>query len=84
MTSQNMREGRPADGRDWDALYKAINATHDGGHVAKFVRALKSGEEVSRVFEKKESEAFPVKGDMWLRLARMAYDATLGKELVDK
>ena len=39
---------------------------------------------MSRDFEREDGKAFPVKGDMWLRLARMAYDATLGKELVDK
>ena len=76
-------EGGPADGMDWDILYKAINATHDDGHVAKFVRALKNGEEVSRVFES-DGKAFPVKGDMWLRLARMAYNATVNKKLEEK
>ena len=71
-------EGGPADGMDWNTLYKAINAMHDDGHVAKFVRALKNGEEVSQPFEK-DSAAFPVKGDAWLRLARMAYDSNVGR-----
>ena len=66
----------PADGMDWNTLYKAVNAMHDDGHVAKFVRALKNGEEVSQPFEK-DSAAFPVQGDMWLRAARMAYDSTV-------
>ena len=77
-------EGGPADGMDWPTLYKAINATHDDGHVAKFVRALKNGEEVSRGFERDDGGRFPVREGMWLRLGRMAYDATLGKELIDK
>ena len=34
-------EGGPADGMVQDKLYKTINAMHDDGHVAKFVRALK-------------------------------------------
>ena len=62
----------------WSALYQAINAMHDDGHVAKFVRALKNGEEVSKPFEHGDGAgAFPIKGDMWLKLARMAYDSTL-------
>lgn len=76
-------KGGPADGMDWDALYKAINAMHDDGHVAKFVRALKNGEEVSQPFEK-DNAAFPVKGDSWLRLARMAYNSTVGRVHEDK
>lgn len=63
----------------WKELYRAITAMHDDGHVAKFVRALKNGEEVSKPFEHGEhGDAFPLKGDMWLKLARMAYDTTLG------
>lgn len=73
-------EGGPADGMDWDALYKAIHAMHDDGHLAKFVRALKNGEEACRLLASKNVAAFPVKGDMWLRLARMAYDVTVNKK----
>lgn len=74
----NDYEGGPSAGMDWSALYRAINATHDDGHVAKFVRALKNGEEVSKPFEHgKWAELFPIKGEMWLKLARMAYDSTL-------
>jgi hypothetical protein len=72
-------EGLESAGMDWGALYKAVNATRDDGHVGKFIRALKNGEEVSKKFEHGEgAEKFPVKGDMWLKLARMAYDSTLG------
>lgn len=73
-------EGGSADGMDWDELYKAIHAMHDDGHVAKFVRALKNGEEVCRPLASKDGEAFPVKGDMWLRLARMAYSVTVNRK----
>lgn len=85
LDERNISEysGGPADGMDWNRLYKAINAMHDDGHVAKFVRALKNGEEVSQPFEK-DNPAFPVKGDMWLRLARMAYDATVGRPHEEK
>ncbi|CAG8904526.1 unnamed protein product [Penicillium egyptiacum] len=36
---------------DWRELYGAVNEVHDDGHIAKFVRALKNGEEASRPFE---------------------------------
>lgn len=68
-----------AKGMGWNELYKAIVAMHDDGHVAKFVRALRNGMEVCAPFENGEDgDAFPLKGDMWLQLARMAYDTTLG------
>lgn len=71
-------EGGPSAGMGWSELFRAVNEQHDDGHVAKFVRALKHGEEVSRPFEQGEgAEAFPVSGDMWLKIARMAYDTTL-------
>ncbi|KAL8747704.1 MAG: hypothetical protein Q9190_000445 [Brigantiaea leucoxantha] len=71
-------EGGVSASMDWNTLYNAINTARDDGHVAKFVRALRSGEEVSRPFEYGAAgEAFPVKGDMWLKLARMAYDSTI-------
>ena len=61
-------------GMDWAAMYKSINDLHDDGHVAKFVRALKNGEEVAKPFE--QAAGFPVKGDMWFKIAQMCYDTT--------
>jgi hypothetical protein len=61
---------------DWSALYRAVNLEHDDGHVAKFIRALKNGEEVCRLFEQQWGEMFPIKEDIWLKLARMALDTT--------
>ena len=64
-------------GMDWSDLFRVVNTEHDDGHVAKFIRALKNGEEVARPFERGEwAEAFPVNGDMWLKIARMALDTT--------
>lgn len=57
----------------WEELFELVNEQHDDGHVAKFVRALKNGEEACRQFE----EDFMIKGDMWLRIARMAYETTI-------
>ncbi|RMZ66348.1 hypothetical protein GMOD_00005484 [Pyrenophora seminiperda CCB06] len=61
----------------WKELFTAATKEHDDGHVAKLIRALKNGEEVSKPFEAGEfSDSFPVKGDMWLKVARMTLDTT--------
>ena len=74
----NEYKGSPSGNMGWEELYRAINVMHDDGHVAKFVRALKNGEETSQPFEHGDgAEAFPIKGDVWLKLARMTYDSTL-------
>ncbi|KAF2201580.1 hypothetical protein GQ43DRAFT_455687 [Delitschia confertaspora ATCC 74209] len=71
-------KGSPSGDWTWAELYKHVNSTHDDGHVAKFVRALKNGESAAKPFEAEEyANAFPIKGDMWLKVARMAYDTTL-------
>ncbi|KAK3182631.1 hypothetical protein K4F52_006081 [Lecanicillium sp. MT-2017a] len=62
----------------WNDLYSNINKMHDDGHVAKFVRAVKSAQDVSMAFEKQNQAAFPVQGDAWLKLAQMSYDSTIG------
>lgn len=67
--------GQPSGNMDWNELFKAVNEQHDDGHVAKFVRALKNGSDMGKPFERQAG--FPVKGDMWLKVARMAYDTTL-------
>ncbi|GIZ46907.1 hypothetical protein CKM354_001001300 [Cercospora kikuchii] len=64
-------------GMNWMDLYQAINKAHDDGHVAKFVRAIKNGESVAKPFEGEDPERFPVRGDLWLKVAQMAYDSTL-------
>lgn len=71
-------KGVPSAAMDWDTLFRALNAMDDDGHVPKFVRALKNGENASKLFEQGEfGDAFPIKGDMWLKLARMVYDSTV-------
>ncbi|KAI2794167.1 Oxidoreductase [Penicillium oxalicum] len=66
----------------WNELYAAVNKEHDDGHVAKMIRALKNGQEAARPFELEFPDAFPTKGDMWLKIARMALDTT--KRLADR
>ncbi|KAF2209153.1 hypothetical protein CERZMDRAFT_100670 [Cercospora zeae-maydis SCOH1-5] len=64
-------------GMSWTDLYQAINGTHDDGHVAKFVRAIKNGESVAKAFEGADRDRFPVNGNLWFKVAQMAYDSTL-------
>jgi hypothetical protein len=66
-----------SDGMGWAELFSAVNKEHDDGHAAKFIRALKNGESEASKFENGEWEMyFPMRGDMWLRLARMCQDTT--------
>ncbi|KAL9076474.1 MAG: hypothetical protein Q9157_003632 [Trypethelium eluteriae] len=64
-------------GMGWKEIYAASNKEHDDGHVVKLIRALKNGQEAVAPFEKGEySESFPVKGESWLKIARMTLDTT--------
>jgi hypothetical protein len=72
-------------GLDWDALYKAVVKEHDDGHLVKLVRALKHGQTISQPFESSdEGEAFPVKGNEWLKIAQLGYDSTASKPIEQK
>jgi hypothetical protein len=72
-------------GMDWSQLYHALNQHHDDGHVAKFVRAIKNGEEAAKPFEdelekldgKPAVDYLPVKGALWFKIAQMCYDSTV-------
>lgn len=76
---------------DWNQLYQALNRHHDDGHVAKFVRAIRNGQQVCAQYENAAvngsngtngnhvngvSGFLPVKGDMWFKIAQMCYDST--------
>lgn len=75
VDSVKQYQGEKTGDVSWERLFQLVNEQHDDGHVAKFVRALKNGEEACREFE--DEEDFMVKGDMWLRIARMAYESTI-------
>ena len=72
-------------GMGWGELYRALNQHHDDGHVAKFVRAIKNGEEAARPFEEElerqngafSADSLPVRGELWLKIAQMCYDSTV-------
>lgn len=66
-----------SDGLDWEDLFSLVIKEHDDGHAAKFIRALKNGQDTAGKYEEgKYAEYFPMKGDMWLKLARMCQDTT--------
>ncbi|RAH48453.1 questin oxidase family protein [Aspergillus brunneoviolaceus CBS 621.78] len=57
----------------WAEIFAFCNRhPQDDGHLAKLVRAVAHGERACRPFE----EQWPIKGDMWLRIANMAMDST--------
>ncbi|ETI19884.1 hypothetical protein G647_08899 [Cladophialophora carrionii CBS 160.54] len=64
-------------GMGWPQLYQALNRHHDDGHVAKFVRAIKNGQEVAAPFEQSHASSLPIKGDLWLKVAQLCYDSTV-------
>ncbi|KAI1159632.1 hypothetical protein F5B18DRAFT_576922 [Nemania serpens] len=67
-----------SDNMGWSELFDAVIKEHDDGHAAKFIRALKNGQDVCETFEAQSELAsyFPVKGNMWLKVARMCHDTT--------
>ncbi|KAI0145386.1 hypothetical protein GGR57DRAFT_517282 [Xylariaceae sp. FL1272] len=67
-----------SDGLGWSDLFRDVVRESDDGHAAKFIRALKSGEETSKAWETTAEWGafFPCKGDMWLKLARLCQDTT--------
>ncbi|OJJ95464.1 hypothetical protein ASPACDRAFT_55148 [Aspergillus aculeatus ATCC 16872] len=59
----------------WAEIFAFCNRhSQDDGHLAKLVRAVANGERACRPFE--EERRWPIKGDMWLRIANMAMDST--------
>ncbi|TVY84599.1 Oxidoreductase ptaJ [Lachnellula suecica] len=80
MRAEDVIEYKPtlSKGMDWRGMYKAALNIHDDGHVVKFIRALKNGENVVRPFERSQNAAsFPVTGDMWFKMAQICYDSTV-------
>ncbi|KAI0192433.1 hypothetical protein F4808DRAFT_443144 [Astrocystis sublimbata] len=73
-------EATLSQGWDWEGLYRAVCGVRDDGHIAKFVRALRVGEEVERGLEGEGdgdwNARLPVKGDLWFRVAQLCFDTT--------
>lgn len=64
----------------WSSIIHRCLALPDDGHVAKMIRALAHGEEMSKPWEsddvQKDRPSLPMKGGMWLQVANMAIDST--------
>ncbi|KAJ9142492.1 Hypa-like protein [Pleurostoma richardsiae] len=61
----------------WPEIFIAARRESDDGHVSKFIRALKNGEIVAKKYEEGEwADYFPMKQDMWIKLARICLDTT--------
>lgn len=88
LRDENLADYEPvaSKGMDWRQLYRALNGHHDDGHVAKFVRAIKNGEQVAARFEKEPGaeHTFPVKGDAWLKVAQICFDSTTPFHTIEK
>ncbi|AEO58371.1 hypothetical protein MYCTH_2305640 [Thermothelomyces thermophilus ATCC 42464] len=86
LRAQVLDQYRPtlSKGMGWKELYRAANEVHDDGHIVKFIRSLKNGEDVVKPFEQAPGAAdyFPVHGDMWLKTAQLCYDGTA--EIIDE
>lgn len=67
-----------SEGMSWEDLFRDVVKECDDGHAAKFIRALKNGEQTAKRYEQTEEWAayFPCKGDMWLKMARLCQDTT--------
>ncbi|KAJ8125823.1 hypothetical protein O1611_g7815 [Lasiodiplodia mahajangana] len=67
-----------SDNMGWSELFDAVIKERDDGHAAKFIRALRNGQDVCEKFEAQSEWAgyFPARGDMWLKIARMCHDTT--------
>jgi Questin oxidase-like len=60
----------------WTEIIRNVDRMKDNGHVAKFIRALKNGEAKCKPYELEGDDAFPIKGEMWLKLAQMGLEST--------
>jgi hypothetical protein len=71
-------------GMSWEGLFQAVLKVHDDGHLAKLIRALFNGERVSRSVSNQEHNILIIKDDSWLKIAQMAYDSTVDREIEEK
>ncbi|KEY72281.1 hypothetical protein S7711_00279 [Stachybotrys chartarum IBT 7711] len=71
-------ENPESDNLGWDELFRDVRRECDDGHAAKFIRALKNGEQTAAPYEQTDQwrAYFPCRGDMWLKMARLCQDTT--------
>ncbi|KAK0653539.1 Oxidoreductase AflY [Lasiodiplodia hormozganensis] len=63
----------------WMDIFRRVNDFDDDSHLTKLVRALAAGERFCKPYEGVDDARFPVRGDMYLKIAHMAVDAVPGE-----
>jgi hypothetical protein len=66
LPKYNARDG----GDGWESIIHRLWQMNDDGHVAKLIRAVAHGEEVSKPYE--GSPGFKVSGEMWQKIGNMS------------
>lgn len=69
----NPKKPSPGGEEGWEEIYKRATAYKDDGHVAKLIRALKNGEEVTRPYDREVG--FELPADAFLLVAHMVMDS---------
>lgn len=69
----NYSPKQPQDG--WPEIFKRVDNIGDDGHACKLVRAFAHGQQACKPFEEAGGNAFPIKGDMWLKMGHIAIDS---------
>ncbi|KAH0840397.1 Oxidoreductase AflY [Fonsecaea pedrosoi] len=75
---KNYRPKKSSDG--WTEIIRRVDRFPDDGHASKLVRAIANSEQVSKQYESQGDDVFPIKGDMFLKLAHMAIDSVEASE----
>lgn len=63
----------------WMDIFRRVNDFDDDSHLTKLVRALAAGERFCKPYEGGDDARFPVRGDMYLKIAHMAVDTVPGE-----
>ncbi|KAJ5191566.1 uncharacterized protein N7498_010551 [Penicillium cinerascens] len=67
---------------DWPAVFSgAVRHPEDDGHLVKMVRALANGQKECQPYESQGPQVMPISGNMWLQIANMAVDSTVGDSM---
>ena len=61
------------EGQGWDQIFASVNTYEEDAHASKLIRSVGNGHRVSEEYEGDES--FTIRGDMWLKIARMVMDS---------
>jgi hypothetical protein len=70
---KNYKAKNPRD--RWEEIFKRVDRFEDDGHASKLIRTIAQGEKVCKPYEGEADDVFPLKGELWLKLAHMAIDS---------